>query len=97
MRFLTRGFVQLRPGHRSLLSPPVLLRKMSAQATLAKLTPLLRDLVSAAALDGSESFGKSEKDKVEVAQWIDKIAQGDIAKAENLEVYYLPVPDFLGE
>ena len=70
---------------------------MSAQATLAKLTPLLRDLVSAAALDGSESFGKSEKDKVEVAQWIDKIAQGDIAKAENLKVYHLPVPDFLGE
>ncbi|KAI1789594.1 nucleic acid-binding protein [Ganoderma leucocontextum] len=58
---------------------------MSVQAALAKLAPPLRDLVSAAAPDGSESFGKSEKDKVEVAQWIDKVAQGDVAKAENLE------------
>ncbi len=59
---------------------------MSIQAALAKLAPPLRDLVSAAAPDGSESFGKSEKDKAEVAQWIDKVAQGDVAKAENLKV-----------
>lgn len=86
MRFLTRGLVLRLPGHRSLLSPSLQLRKMSAQAALAKLAPPLRDLVSAAAPDGSESFGKSEKDQAEVAQWIDKVAQGDVAKAENLKV-----------
>ena len=59
---------------------------MSVQAALAKLAPPLRDLVAAAAQDGSEDFGKSEKDKAEVAQWIDKVAQGDVAKAENLKV-----------
>ncbi|PIL22560.1 hypothetical protein GSI_15249 [Ganoderma sinense ZZ0214-1] len=60
---------------------------MSAQAALAKLAPPLRDLVSAAAPDGTESFvGKSDKDKAEVAQWIAKVAQGDVTKTENLKV-----------
>ena len=62
---------------------------MSVQAALAKLTPPLRDLVAAAAQDGSEDFGKSEKDKAEVAQWIDKVAQGDVAKPENFKVRVL--------
>ncbi|KAI0670815.1 hypothetical protein C8Q78DRAFT_1032135 [Trametes maxima] len=58
---------------------------MSAGAALAKLPSPLRDLVSAVAQDGSEDFGKSEKDQAEVAEWIDKVAQGDVAKAENLK------------
>ncbi|KAI8978695.1 hypothetical protein BD414DRAFT_579842 [Trametes punicea] len=58
---------------------------MSASAALAKLPSPLRDLVVAAAQDGSEDFGKSEKDKAEVADWIDKVAQGDVAKLENFQ------------
>lgn len=59
---------------------------MSATAALAKLPAPLKDLVAGAAQDGSEAFGKSEKDKAEVADWIDKVAHGDVAKAENLKV-----------
>lgn len=59
---------------------------MSAAAALAKLPSPLRDLVAGAAQDGSEDFGKSEKDKAEVAEWIDKVAQGDVAKPESLKV-----------
>ncbi|TFK91134.1 nucleic acid-binding protein [Polyporus arcularius HHB13444] len=57
---------------------------MSVQAALAKLPSPLRDLVTGAAQDGSD-FGKSEKDKAEVAEWIDKAAQGDVAKPENFK------------
>ena len=59
---------------------------MSVQAALAKLTPPLRDLVAAAAQDGSEDFGRSEKDKAEVSQWLEKVVQGDVAKPENFKV-----------
>ena len=89
MRFLTRGLGLLLPAHRSLLSARVLLRKMSVQAALAKLPSPLKDLVTGAAQDGSEDFGKSEKDKAEVAEWIDKVAQGDVAKPENFKVRVL--------
>ncbi|RPD77832.1 nucleic acid-binding protein [Lentinus tigrinus ALCF2SS1-7] len=58
---------------------------MSVQAALAKLPSPLKDLVTGAAQDGSEDFGKSEKDKTEVAEWIDKVAQGDVAKPENFK------------
>ncbi|TBU62338.1 hypothetical protein BD310DRAFT_811399 [Dichomitus squalens] len=58
---------------------------MSVQASIAKLAPPLRDLVSGVVQDGSEDFGKSENDKAEVAQWIDTVAQGHVAKAENLK------------
>ena len=59
---------------------------MSASAALAKLPSPLRDLVTAAAQDGSEDFGRSEKDKAEVADWIDKVAQGEVAKPDKLQV-----------
>ncbi|KAI0761970.1 hypothetical protein BD413DRAFT_586807 [Trametes elegans] len=64
---------------------PALLRKMSASAALAKLPSPLRDLVTAAAQDGSEDFGRSEKDKAEVADWIDKVAQGGVVKPDKLQ------------
>ena len=62
---------------------------MSVQTALAKLPSPLKDLVTGAAQDGSEDFGKSEKDKAEVAEWIDKVAQGDVAKPENFKVRVL--------
>ncbi|CDO71440.1 hypothetical protein BN946_scf184909.g34 [Trametes cinnabarina] len=58
---------------------------MSASTALAKLSSPLRDLVAGAAQDGSEDFGKSEKDKAEVAEWIDKVAFGDVARPEKFQ------------
>lgn len=59
---------------------------MSSAAALSKLDISLRGLVANAATDGSKDFGRSEKDKTQVAEWIEKIAQGDIAKPERLKV-----------
>lgn len=58
---------------------------MSAAASLGKLQAPLRDLVIGATEDGSQDFGKSEKEKADIAEWIDKVAQGDITRAENLK------------
>ncbi|KDQ62433.1 hypothetical protein JAAARDRAFT_30344 [Jaapia argillacea MUCL 33604] len=67
-----------------LISPSVLYRAMST-TVLSKLQSPLRDLVLGATQDGSQEFGKSEKDKAEVAEWIDKVAQGDVVKPESLK------------
>ncbi|EPT05209.1 hypothetical protein FOMPIDRAFT_1111941 [Fomitopsis schrenkii] len=58
---------------------------MASTAALTKLPVPLRDLVANAASDGSSDFGKSEKDTAEVTQWIEKIAEGSVAKPENLK------------
>ena len=39
-----------------------------------------------AAQDGSSAFGKNEKDKAEVEEWIEKVASGEVAKPDNLKV-----------
>ena len=93
MTFLSRSVLVQLHAHRSYLSFSLWSRTMSVQAALAKLPSPLKDLVSAAAHVGSEDFGKSEKDKAEVAQWIDKVAQGDVAKPENFKVRTLPSPE----
>ncbi|KAH9933102.1 uncharacterized protein BXZ73DRAFT_101072 [Epithele typhae] len=49
---------------------------MSVQAALANLPAPLKDLVTAAVQDGSEDFGKSEKDRAEVEEWIISVAKG---------------------
>lgn len=59
---------------------------MASTAVVQKLPSPLRDLVAQATSDGSTDFGKSEKDKTEVAEWIEKISQGDIVKPQNLKV-----------
>ncbi|KAI0926956.1 hypothetical protein AcW1_007664 [Taiwanofungus camphoratus] len=72
-------------SHLNCLSLLVLQRTMSSAAALSKLDVPLRSLVANAATDGSKDFGRSEKDKTQVAEWIEKIAQGDIAKPERLK------------
>ena len=59
---------------------------MSSSAALAKLQDSLRSLVTGSAEEGSPAYGKSEKDQAEVADWIEKISTGDVAKAESLKV-----------
>ena len=63
-----------------------LVRKMASAAAISKLHVPLRDLVASAASDGQQDFGKTEKDKTEVAEWIEQIAQGDFTKPGNLKV-----------
>ncbi|KZV70199.1 nucleic acid-binding protein [Peniophora sp. CONT] len=58
---------------------------MSAPAALSSLQPPLRDLVAGAAQDGAKDFGASEKDKTEVSAWIERVAQGNVAKPESLK------------
>ncbi|OBZ71316.1 tRNA-aminoacylation cofactor arc1 [Grifola frondosa] len=58
---------------------------MASKAAIVKLPSPLRDLVTGAAQEGSPDYGKSEKEKVEVADWIEKVAQGDVAKPERLK------------
>lgn len=55
-------------------------------SAVAKLQSPLKELVTGAAQDGSADFGKNEKDKKEVEEWIEKVAGGDAAKPENLKV-----------
>ena len=61
---------------------------MSSAAAVAKLPESLRNLVTGAVQEGNASsdFGKSEKDQAEVADWVERIAGGEIAKAENVKV-----------
>ncbi|TFY57644.1 hypothetical protein EVG20_g8462 [Dentipellis fragilis] len=60
-------------------------RPMSAQAAIAKLHPDVRELVLGAAKAGGVDFGKSEKDKAEVVEWVENVAQGSAVKAESLK------------
>jgi hypothetical protein len=59
---------------------------MASQASIQKLGSPLKELVLGALPTGAEDFGESEKDKVEVGEWIEKVAQGEIGKAEGLKV-----------
>lgn len=68
---------------------------MSAAASLGKLQAPLRDLVIGATEDGSQDFGKSEKEKADIAEWIDKVAQGEVTRVENLKVSTL-IPAVVG-
>ena len=51
--------------------------------TIAKLHSPLKELVSTVA---DADYGKSEKDKAEVTEWIEKVAVGEVIKPEGLKV-----------
>lgn len=55
---------------------------MSYEVSLSKLPCPLKDLVANAQAD----TGRTDTDKLEVANWIDKVASGDIVKSESLSV-----------
>ncbi|THH01578.1 hypothetical protein EW026_g1163 [Hermanssonia centrifuga] len=58
---------------------------MSSTTAIAKLHSPLKELVEGATKEGSAEFGKSEKDKAEVTEWIERVAAGEAAKPENLK------------
>lgn len=68
---------------RSILSH-LLYRGMSAQAAIASLPERVKTLV----LDASDdaAFGRTEKDKADVASWIENIAKGEITKPDAAKV-----------
>jgi len=63
---------------------PLQRRGMSYEASLAKLTSPLKDLVTNAQAEA----GKTDGDQVEITGFIDKVAEGDIVKAENMPVSF---------
>jgi len=50
--------------------------------SISKLGSPLKDLV----LGATPELGKSDQDKADVAQWIEKVAQGDIVKLISVKV-----------
>ena len=56
---------------------------MSAATSIAKLHSPLKELVSGVA---DAHHGKSEKDKAEVSEWIEKVAAGEAVKPGGLQV-----------
>ncbi|KAF8827661.1 hypothetical protein HHX47_DHR4000199 [Lentinula edodes] len=76
MNFLTRFRFLPR------LSTP---KVMSFEDSVSRLGSAIKDLVASAAKDDPSLAGKSEKDQAEVVQWIEKVGQGDIVKADNFK------------
>ncbi|KAK7469213.1 G4 quadruplex nucleic acid binding protein [Stygiomarasmius scandens] len=58
---------------------------MSFQDSVSKLSSPVKELVQTVAQPETSLVGKTEKDQAEIAQWIDKVAQGDLVKAENIK------------
>lgn len=55
---------------------------MSYEASLSKLSSPLKELVANAQAD----TGKTDADKADVVNWIDKVAVGEISKANGFSV-----------
>jgi aminoacyl tRNA synthase complex-interacting multifunctional protein 1 len=53
-----------------------------SELSISKLRSPLKDLV----LGATPELGKSDKDRAEVAGWIDKVAQGDIVSPSKVKV-----------
>ena len=70
-RALPRAFISsYNLGHR---------RYMASSSALEALPNPLRDLVATAA-SSADDFGTSDKDKVDVSEWIIKVAKGDVVQ-----------------
>ncbi|KAI0086542.1 hypothetical protein BDY19DRAFT_894826 [Irpex rosettiformis] len=54
-------------------------------SAVTKLQSPLKELVAGATHDGSSEFGRNEKDKKEVEEWIERVAGGEVVKAEALK------------
>lgn len=59
---------------------------MAAQPSIAKLHSPLKELVTAASAEITSSFGRTEKEQAEVAEWVAHVAAGTIATPEDLKV-----------
>ncbi|KAG5645467.1 hypothetical protein DXG03_006012 [Asterophora parasitica] len=59
---------------------------MSFQAAFSKLPTPTKELVAAVTADGTRHIGESEKEQAEVAEWIDKAGQADVASEANVQM-----------
>jgi len=57
---------------------------MAFQTSIANLNASVKALVLSVTQDGTLHVGKTEKDQVEVSEWIDKVGTGDLFRADNL-------------
>lgn len=55
---------------------------MSSSDVSSKLPPSLRDLLTGSVQQDQQQLGVSEKDKAEIAQWVEKAAQLDFVKSD---------------
>lgn len=60
---------------------------MSFNVSVAKLSPLIKELVISVTENGVRHVGQSEKDQAEVTEWIEKAAQPDVLAEASLQVY----------
>ncbi|CAL1713247.1 unnamed protein product [Somion occarium] len=58
---------------------------MAAQASIAKLHSPLKELLTGALTDITAAFGRTEKDQVEVAEWVENVASGTVGRPEDLK------------
>ncbi|KAJ3731104.1 hypothetical protein DFJ43DRAFT_1081449 [Lentinula guzmanii] len=58
---------------------------MAFEDSVSKLNSAVKDLVTSVTKDDASLSGKSDKDQAEVAQWIEKVGQGDIVKPDNFK------------
>ena len=58
----------------------------ASQSALTKLHSPLKELVAGAVQEGSPDFGRTEKDQVEVAGWIESVAAGTAVQPSTLKV-----------
>jgi hypothetical protein len=59
---------------------------MAAPSALTALPENVKALVfDASKVDGGSTYGVSEKDKADIAVWLEKITQGDIVKPQSFQ------------
>ncbi|GLB38544.1 putative nucleic acid-binding protein [Lyophyllum shimeji] len=58
---------------------------MSFQAAVSKLSTPTKELVVAVTENGTRHIGETEKDQTEVAEWIEKAGQADVASEANIQ------------
>jgi len=52
---------------------------MSFQAAISKLSTPVKELVVAVTENGTRHIGETEKDKTEVAEWVERAGQSDVS------------------
>ena len=59
---------------------------MSSTVIFSKLSSPLRELLVGSAQQDQQQLGVSEKDKEDIAKWIDKVAQANFVKSDAFQV-----------
>ena len=63
---------------------------MSSTHAFTKLSSPLRELVEGSAQQDQQQLGASEKDRADIAQWVEKAVQVEFVKPDALQVCRIP-------